>query len=196
MAQITATTSKTTTGHPEIAARFAAALAPTGRQNPIIPATAEQTRQRADQLAAETAREHTEPADLLTKAQRTFTLDEGLAAHRTTPIESELRDIDCDTDRADLPWLAAEIVVLDDKPQAYGRKTMVWLHNGPTTGELTPAQAREALAAMREFADRYEALLDLADETAAGDFEGDPEIARLDREHEDARIRAITEGRA
>jgi hypothetical protein len=144
---------------------------------------------------AEGARPHPKHSDLLTAAQCTFTLDEGLAAHRTTPIESAMRDIDSEAERRELPWLAAEIVVLDDKPQAYGRKTMVWLHNGRTTGELTPAQAREALVAMREFADRYEALLDLADATAAGDFEGDPEIARLDREAEDRRVRALDDSR-
>ncbi|MCX4972178.1 hypothetical protein [Streptomyces sp. NBC_00620] len=120
----------------------------------------------------------------LTVPQVTLTLDEGLGAHRTTPIETALRDIDCEAERRDLPWLAAEVVVFDDKPQAYGRKTRVWLHNGSTTGELTPSQGREALVAMREFADRYEVLLDLADETAAGDFEGDPEIAAADRQAE------------
>ncbi len=127
----------------------------------------------------------------LTAAQRTLTLDEGLAAHRTAPIETELRDIDSET-RADLPWLAAEIVVMDDKPQAYGRTTRVWLSYGTATGEMTPAQGREALAVMREFADRYEALLNLADEIAADDFAGDPEIARLDSEAEGARIKART----
>ena len=63
-------------------------------------------------------------------------------------------------------------------------------------GELTPAQAREALDAMRDFLPRLEAVVAFAEQEAAGDFEGDPEIARLDREAEARRIRAITEGRA
>ncbi|GGV13850.1 hypothetical protein GCM10010245_24120 [Streptomyces spectabilis] len=132
----------------------------------------------------------------LTAAQRTLTLDTGLAAHRTTPIETALRDIDCESEHADLPWLSAEIVVLDDKPQAYGRTTNVWLAYGAAVTEMLPVQGREALAAMREFADRYEALLDLADEIAKGDFEGDPEITRLDQEAMDRHIRAVNEGRA
>lgn len=148
---------------------------------------------------ADGARPHPEPAGLLTEEQTTLTLDEGLGAHMTTPVETELRDIDSDAawgDDSALPWLAARVVVHDDKPQAYGRTTKVWLDYGVHTGELAPAKAREALKAMREFADRYEALLDFADGVAAGDFEGDPEVARLDHEYEDRRIRAITEGRA
>ncbi|MER7799027.1 hypothetical protein ABTX71_01715 [Streptomyces parvulus] len=145
------------------------------------------TPELAAQIAADTIATLRRRA-LLTTAQTTLTLDEGMAAHRTVPIESALRDIDCDAERRDLPWLAAEVVVCDDKPQAYGRTTQVWLHNGPTTGELSPAEGRTALAAMREFADRFEALLDFADRVAADDFEGDPEIARLDREAEDRRV--------
>ncbi|MFE2353087.1 hypothetical protein [Streptomyces parvulus] len=121
----------------------------------------------------------------------TLTFDQGMAAHRTSPIESEMRDLDTTQHWGSgdgQPWLAAEIVVNDDKPQAYGRKTEVWLSYGVHTAELNPTKGRAALRAMREFADRYEALLDYADTLAADDHDGDPEIARLDREAEDRRI--------
>ncbi|WP_405797218.1 hypothetical protein [Streptomyces sp. NBC_01506] len=138
------------------------------------------------------------PVGLLAEAQTTLIRDVGLGALRTAePLESELRDIDADglSDNTNVPWLAAEVVVHAERSQAYGRKTTVWTHYGVHTGELTPARGREALAAMRDFADRYEALLDFADQVAADDFEGDPEIARLDTEAEDRRIKAITKGR-
>lgn len=128
---------------------------------------------------------------LLTKEQTTLTFDQGMPAHRTLPIESELRDLDPSqhwNSGDNQPWLAAEVVVHDDKPQAYGRKTEVWLSYGLHTAELSPPQGREALKAMRGFGDRYEALLDFADQVAADDHDGDPEIARLDREAEDRRI--------
>jgi hypothetical protein len=119
----------------------------------------------------DTAREH--PAGLLTVAQQTLVYDEGMPAHRTTPIESTLRDLDATQQWGDpsaLPWLSAEVVILAEEP-GYGRKTEVWTSYGVHTAELTPAQGREALAAMREFADRYEALLDFADQAAAADHE-------------------------
>lgn len=153
-------------------------------------------RELVDMCAAKAS---TASPGLLTEAQRTLTLDEGLGAHRTTAIETALRDLDSDAAwgrTVSVPWLAAEIVVHDDKPQAYGRTTKLWLHYGIRTGELSPAQAREALDAMRGFLPRLEALVALAEETAAGDFVGDPEIARLDREADDRRIKAINEGRA
>lgn len=130
---------------------------------------------------------------LLTEAQTTLVPDFGLGARRTKPIETALRNIDTDgMDNEDVPWLAAELVVSNDKLQAYGRTTKVWTHYGVHTGELTPAQGREALAALRDFTDRYEALLDIADRSAAEDFEGDPEIARLDIEATDRRIDGIS----
>ncbi|AWT43197.1 MULTISPECIES: hypothetical protein [Streptomyces] len=56
------TLSPKTTSHPTIAAAFAAALAPTGHVHPLLTADAvDQTRERADQLAADTARGHDEP---------------------------------------------------------------------------------------------------------------------------------------
>jgi hypothetical protein len=156
-----------------------------------------QARERAEQAPADGAREHTE--QVLTPEQATPVMDDGLGAWTTAPVETELRDIDGQysaRENEELPFLAARMVVSDYKPQAYGRRTEVWLDYGRTTGALTPAEAREALAAMRGFCDRLEAVVVLAEESAAGDFEGDPEIARLDLEAEDRRIRAITEGRA
>ncbi|MGI5436192.1 hypothetical protein ACQEV4_01420 [Streptomyces shenzhenensis] len=117
--------------------------------------------------------------------------------HSTVPVETKLRDLDPDPDprvAATNPWLAARVVVDNFRPQAYGRTTKVWLDYGTTTGELTPAQAREALTELRGFAAELEAVVDLADAIAVDDFEGDPEILRLDREAEDRRIQAITEG--
>ncbi|MEU1293024.1 hypothetical protein ABZ439_11420 [Streptomyces sp. NPDC005840] len=153
---------------------------------------------QAEALAAELRRRHRQMTgtSVLTDAQRTLTLDEGLGSHRTTPIESTLRDISCDTDYPDDPWLSAEMVITDYRPQAHGRRTKIWLRTGAETAELTPQEARQAVAAAREFAPRLEALIALAEESSAGDFEGDPEIAAADREAEDRRIKAITEGRA
>ncbi|MFD7003949.1 hypothetical protein ACFWA5_48945 [Streptomyces mirabilis] len=163
----------------------AAALAPTGHPHPL--------------LADTEAREHTEHTEsLLTPEQATLVLDDGLGAWVTQPTETELRDLDSDPDpelAAAVPWLAARVILNDYRPQAYGRQTKVWLDYGTTTAELPPAQARQALEAMRAFLPRLEAVVELAEATAAGDFEGDPEIARLDREAEKRRIRAIDDAR-
>jgi hypothetical protein len=136
---------------------------------------------------------------ILTKAQRTPVYDTGLGAWRTTPVETKLRDLDDQHTPAEntaTPFLAAEMIVTDYRPQAYGRQTEVWLSYGITTGTLTPVQAREALEAMRGFCNQLAAVVELAEESAAADFDGDPEIARLDREAEDRRFKAITEARA
>jgi len=135
----------------------------------------------------------------LTPAQSIPAPDDGLGAWITAPVETTLRDIDdqcAARENEELPFLAAQMVVSDYRPQAYGRHTNVWLHYGRTTGTLTPAKAREVLAAMRDFTDQFEALLDLAEKTSVGDFEGDPEIARLDREAEDRRIAAVSKARS
>ncbi|MFF5759649.1 DUF6907 domain-containing protein [Streptomyces longwoodensis] len=113
--------------------------------------------------------------------------------HATAPVETALRDIDSNGtrwDNAQIPWLAAKTVVINDKPQAYGRETRVWIDYGTTTGELSPAQAREALEALRGFTAQLEAVVEYAERSAADDFDGDPEIARLDREAENRRIAA------
>lgn len=132
----------------------------------------------------------------LTTAQSTFVLDYGLGARLTTPTESAQRDIDdCYTaaENATRPFLAAKAVVHDYRSQAYGRRTEVWLDYGVTTGTLTPAKARDVLAAMAGFCAQFEAVIELAEREALKDFEGDPEIAAADREAEARRIRAITE---
>lgn len=81
----------------------------------------------------------------------------------------------------ELPWLSAQVVVSDGKPQAYGRRTQVWLGYGVHLGELNPAEARRTLKEMRGFVNRLEHVVKQAEEIARDDFEGDPEIARLDR---------------
>ncbi|GKQ37377.1 hypothetical protein [Streptomyces sp. A012304] len=119
--------------------------------------------------------------------------------HAAVRVETAMRDIDSSYSReenAQLPWLAAQVVVTNDKPQAYGRETRVWIDYGTATGELSPAEARQALDAMRGFVAELESVVVHAEESAADDFEGDPEIARLDREADDRRIRAITEARS
>ncbi|MFE5139279.1 hypothetical protein ACFRDV_16650 [Streptomyces fagopyri] len=144
----------------------------------------------------EAAREH--PEQQLTPAQTTPVLDEGLGAWLTAPVETALRDIDDNGSRADnerTPFLAAQVMVSDYRPQAYGRHTELWLHYGRSTGTLTPAKAREVLDAMREFLPQLEAVVALAEESAAGDFDGDEEIRRLDREAEERRIRARDDAR-
>ncbi|MEU5097623.1 hypothetical protein [Streptomyces sp. NPDC020996] len=159
---------------------------------------AQYTPQVAAQIAAGMISRLAAPDEPLTPEQSTLVLDDGLGARTTAPVETELRDIDSDRD-PDLvhtPFLAAQVVVSEYRPQAYGRTTRVWLSHGKHTGELSPAEARQALEALRAFLPRLEAVVALAEQEAAGDFDGDPEIARLDREAEDRRIRAITEGRA
>lgn len=119
--------------------------------------------------------------------------------HTSHRIETAMRDIDSESspeENAALPWLEAQVAVISDKPQAYGRRTRVWLGYGLAVGELSPAEARQALTELRAFTARLEAVVQAAERSAAHDFEGDPEIARLDREAEDRRIKAITEGRA
>ncbi|MFF5004104.1 hypothetical protein ACFY3G_14815 [Streptomyces phaeochromogenes] len=151
-------------------------------------------------LADEQAREHTDHREpLLTPAQSTLVLDDGLGAWRTAAVETALRNIDADctaAENAETPFLGAEVVVSDDRAQAYGRRTKVWLQYGLTIGELPPAKAREVLAAIKGFIPQLEAVVALAEEIGAGDFEGDPEIARLDQAAERRRTRAIDEARA
>jgi hypothetical protein len=120
----------------------------------------------------------------LTAEQSTLTPDDGLGGWMTAPVETKLRDIDdhcTPSENETLPFLAAKVVVIGYRQQAYGRRTQVWLEYGRTTGSLTPAKAREVLAAMRDFCDQLEAVIDLADKAAADDFDGDPEIAAADR---------------
>ncbi|MFH9012662.1 hypothetical protein ACH4C6_14890 [Streptomyces sp. NPDC017943] len=122
-------------------ARMLAAVTPTGRPHPLLAAeAAEVTRERADQLAAESAdryiaREYphvaallaepaaggtgsVQPAGLLTVPQQTLTYDDGLGAWRTAPIESAMRDIDdqhTTEENAGVPLFSAEVVVSDWK---------------------------------------------------------------------------------
>jgi len=116
--------------------------------------------------------------------------------HTSHRVETALRDIDASCspeENAALPWLAAQVVVINDKARAYGRTTRVWIDYGATTGELSPAEARQALTELRAFTDRLEAVVEAAERSATADFSGDPEIARLDREATDHRVRTITE---
>ncbi|AKN70597.1 hypothetical protein QR97_12840 [Streptomyces sp. PBH53] len=116
--------------------------------------------------------------------------------HADGPTETALRNIDAansPSENAKIPFLAARTVVINDKPQAYGRETRVWLDYGTSTGELSPAEARQVLEAMRGFVAQFAAVVEHAERTAVDDFDGDPEIARLDREAEDRRIRAFIE---
>lgn len=136
---------------------------------------------------------------LLTAEQSTPVLDKGLGGQITAVIETELRDIDSDADperTADAPFLAAQMVVMDHRSQAYGRRTELWLHMGTTTGALTPSEARTAVAEARAFFDKFEVLIALAEREATGDFEGDPEIAAADSDALDRRIRGAAEAHA
>jgi hypothetical protein len=89
--------------------------------------------------------------------------------------------------------MSAQVLVSNDKSHAYGRTTSVWLGYGVHLAELSPAKAREALDALRAFTIRLAAVVDFAEQVAADDFEGDPEIAAADREAETRRTRAIVE---
>ncbi|MFF9215512.1 hypothetical protein [Streptomyces viridosporus] len=135
---------------------------------------AEDTRDRAEQLAVESADRHiaenypavaallAEPAGLLTEAQTTLTYDNGLDGHRTAPVETEQRDVDSissDAENQRTPLFSAEIAVTD--------RTEIWFGYGTTIGEVSPAKARQIAATMRDFAARLDALCDVADEIAA-----------------------------
>lgn len=112
--------------------------------------------------------------------------------HSAGPVATELRNSDLGTGGDDQPWLIAETVVMNDKPQAYGRETRVLLGYGDALAELTPARTRQVLEALRGFAAELEAVCDQADEIAEDDFEGDPEIAAAHEEAEARRIQRIT----
>ncbi|MCM2515793.1 hypothetical protein NC658_21430 [Streptomyces griseoincarnatus] len=116
--------------------------------------------------------------------------------HSALPAQTKLRGSTIDSsgyssNGEGLPWLSAQVVMSNDKPQAYGRHTQVWLGYGLHLGELTTADARDALEEMRSFVNRLEHVVKQAEEVGRDDFEGDPEIARLDREAEHRRIQAI-----
>lgn len=121
--------------------------------------------------------------------------------HATAGVETDIRAASLDSsgysdNGVGLPWLAAKVVVANDKPQAYGRTTEVFLDYGVHTAELSVAQARLALVEMRSFVAELEAVVDMAEAVAGDDFEGDPEIAAADREAESRRIKRITEASA
>ncbi len=123
-------------------------------------------------------------------------------SHSTRPVETTTRAADpaCSgysegTDN--LPWLTAQTVVASDKAQAYGRQTRVWLGYGVHLADVTPAKAREALAALRDFTDGLEKVVEFAEQVAADDFAGDEEVARLDMEAQERRgVRHLPEGGA
>lgn len=124
-----------------------------------------------------------------------------LEFHSTAPIETSIlaADMDCSgysENGEGLPWMTAQVVVNNEKAQAYGRQTRVWIGYGVHLAEVSPARAREALDALRAFTVRLAAVVDLAEQVAADDFSGDPEIARLDAEATDRRVRVVTEGHA
>jgi hypothetical protein len=120
--------------------------------------------------------------------------------HTTAPVETTLRAAEVDSSGYSsgaeaLPWMTAQVVVANDQAQAYGRQTSVWLGYGVHLAEISPAEARRALDAMRAFTVRLAAVVDLADQVAADDFAGDAEVARLDREADARRREAIAEAR-
>jgi hypothetical protein len=120
--------------------------------------------------------------------------------HSTSPAETSIlaADMDCSGYSANgegLPWLTAQTVVVNDKSQAYGRRTAVWLGYGVHLAELSPTEARAALDSLRAFTVRLAAVVDFAEQTAAEDFAGDPEIACLDSEATERRVRTVSEGR-
>lgn len=124
-----------------------------------------------------------------------------LECHSTAPVETSIlaADMDCSgysENGEGLPWMTAQVVVSSDKAQAYGRQTRVWLGYGVHLAEASPARAREALDALRAFTTRLSAVVDLAEQVAADDFSGDPEIARLDTDATTARIKRINEAHA
>lgn len=165
--------------------------------NGHLPAiVAQATREHADQLATDGAREQTDWP--LTRAQSTLTYDDDFGGWSTAPVETDQRDIDSAypaDENSGLPFLETKVVVSEYRPQAYGRTTEVYLDYGRATGALSPAEARKVLEAMRAFLPQFEAVIALAEQSAAGDFEGDPQVARLDEEYQARRFRAIAEAR-
>lgn len=154
----------------------------------------------ANAVLAQLTAEQSSSGTALTEAQLTLARDDAGGWDATTPIETATRDIDADMP-VDGPFLAAQIVVTgwsydENRRQVDGRFTRVWLHYGASTGELTPAKARQVAAEIRDFANRLEALCDRADEVAADDYEkpslqemcrGDYEAAEERRRLQDRR---------
>ncbi|MER7574931.1 hypothetical protein [Streptomyces sp. NPDC126514] len=122
-----------------------------------------------------------------------------LECHSTLPVETTLKAAEIDSsgysEGSDgLPWMSAQVVVNDEQAQAYGRETRVWLGYGVHLAEISPAEARRALDALRAFTVRLSAVVDFAEQVAADDFAGNPEIARLDREADDRRAESAAGG--
>ncbi|MFE2828481.1 hypothetical protein [Streptomyces sp. NPDC059271] len=176
----------------------------------------EYTPELAAQIAADTEARLNQPARPLTAAQRG---DEWMnrwgcpgfcveahgdpmasEAHSTAPVETPLRVSELDhsgysSNGEDLPWMTAQVVVVNEKAQAYGRATQIWLGYGVHLAEMTPAQGRAALDELRAFTVRLAAVVDLAEQVAADDFPGDPEVARLDTEATEKRIAGVSKRR-
>lgn len=118
-------------------------------------------------MAGEVARAHRvhKARRTLTPEQTTPAFEEGLGGRLTNPVETEARCVDDESPRGseELPLFSVRAAVLDERAQAYGRRTEVWLNYGPMIATLLPARAREALAALREFADRFEAVIEVAE---------------------------------
>ncbi|MEU5892550.1 hypothetical protein ABZ835_37775 [Streptomyces sp. NPDC047461] len=117
---------------------------------------------------------------------------QALECHSTKPAETSIlaADLDCSGYSANgegLPWMTAQTVVVNDQAQAYGRRTSVWIGYGVHLAEVSPAEARRALDSLRGFVTKLAAVVDFAEQTAADDFAGDPDVARLDREANERR---------
>ncbi|MFF7763156.1 hypothetical protein [Streptomyces griseorubiginosus] len=122
-----------------------------------------------------------------------------LECHSTAPVETTLKAAEIDSSgysqgSDNLPWMTAQVIVHNEQAQAYGRRTQVWLGYGVHLAEISPAEARRALDSLRAFTVRLAAVVDCAEQVAADDFAGDPEIARLDREADDRRSGVAAEG--
>ncbi|MBU5944900.1 hypothetical protein [Streptomyces sp. PAM3C] len=115
---------------------------------------------------AEEPREHPAPVPPLTEAQRRPVYDEDGGYYATAPITTAVRDIDAD-DPHDGPFLEARIVLQPWDGQEHGRYTRIWVSYGASTGELTPAQARQVARRLGDFGVQLLALADHADTVAA-----------------------------
>uniref|UniRef100_A0AAU1I301 Uncharacterized protein n=1 Tax=Streptomyces sp. NBC_00180 TaxID=2903632 RepID=A0AAU1I301_9ACTN len=100
-----------------------------------------------------------------------------LESHSTAPVETTLRaeEIDCSgysKNSERLPWMTAQVVLNGDEGEGFGRETRVWLGYGVHLAEISPAEARRALDAMRAFVTQLSAVVDFADQVAADDHPG------------------------
>ncbi|MGW1799150.1 DUF6907 domain-containing protein [Streptomyces sp. NPDC001984] len=197
------TLSRKDTSRPAIAA---AALDRSGKVPHLVAEdAAEQTRQRAEQLADAGAREHTDGP--LAVAQRGA---DWIAKYNCTPWcvmdhagedgepgwhSGPTAEVTAPGDDERPPILSARVVTCNDAPEAFGVQTKIWFEVGDVVLELDAAQGHELTAAIKAFLPQFEEQCDRVAEAAVDDRPGDPEAQARYMAEVDARIKAVDTAR-